>query len=296
MSRDLPILLIWVHRKFTSWYLCQWRTRISRSSWRSVHGSMHNDIHAFTVRTRCRLRSSFESFNLSRGYWDPCPYVPFRIPFYYLWVACALGFPFPLYFLMALVIFLLSWIVAAINEEWGQYIHQYQDLCFPPSSGTSPIWSAEDTPPKIVSNWCSLPSIFQTGFNHGIMKTLGTCPLGVNKMYPKSKCPCKLLPIFSRNNNKSLTVNTQWGHFLLLFVKNSTGENSWVFFTFNCSTSQLPYDWVLPAVQEFFWAPSQLVGYNEPFLFNKLTKEVLHEPHCFSYLMAFHCVFYLGGV
>ena len=92
-----------------------------------------------------------------------------------------------------------------------------------------PIFSAEETTLNIVSNWCSLPSILQTGFNPDIRKTLGTGPLGVNQRYPKSKCPCKFLPILLRNNNKPLTVNTQWGNFLILFVQNCPGENSWFF-------------------------------------------------------------------
>ena len=180
MIRDLPFLVIWFHRKFTSRYLCQWRTRISQSLWRSVHGSMHHDIRVFTVHTQCILSFSFESVDLSRGYWDPCPCVPFLIPFYYLEVACALGFPFPLYFWMALVIFLLGWAVAVINEHLGQYIHRYQAFCFSLSSGTSPILSALETPPTIVSKWCSLPYILQTGFNPSILKTLGTGTPGVN--------------------------------------------------------------------------------------------------------------------
>ena len=140
MSRHLTILLIWVYMNFPSRYLCQWRTSISRSSWRSVHGSMHHDIHVFTVRTKCSLSLSFESFNLSCGYWYLRPCVPFPILFSYLWVAFALGILFPLYFWMAFVIFLLGWDVAAINEQRGHYIHLYQYLCCLPSSGTPPLY------------------------------------------------------------------------------------------------------------------------------------------------------------
>ena len=180
MSRDLPIIVISIHKKFTSRYLCKWRTRISRSLWQSVHGSMHQDIRVFTVRTQCILSLSFESFDLSRGYWDQCSCVPLPIPFYYLEVACALVFMFPLYFWMALVIFLLGWDVAVINEHWGQYLHWYQAFCCTPSSVTYPILSSLETPPNIVSKWCSLPSILQTGFIPSILNTLGTGPLGVN--------------------------------------------------------------------------------------------------------------------